>query len=375
MKIAEITTYKEGGAYTHVIELVKGLKSDTIIITGNTKKSGYQYKKGYKYYHVPRIKSLWEVFFVNNPGAYEELEELFIKEKIDIVHFHSPLFTFIHGFLKKNKFPTIMTCHYLLEVKTNDLTANIYKYLIKRITKYIGKNVDKIICVNKDYMPIFRKWNIPNEKLCFIPNGVDIERFSPGKSKIQERFKNKKIILYFGRLHYQKNVELLVRSFLLIKDKIKDVKLIIVGTGNQYNKLKRMTDNNQDIVMTGFVSDEELVNYMRAADVVVFPSRGENASFTLMEAMACGLPVISSDVGNAKKILGDGRGILLKDYTEKEIADICIRVISDEKLQKKIGSDARNYVIKHHSWDKISKQTEELYKSILDEKKKGKCST
>jgi glycosyltransferase involved in cell wall biosynthesis len=259
-----------------------------------------------------------------------------------------------------------MTCHYLLEIKANDLTANIYKQLIKKITKYIGKKVDKIICVNEDYIPIFEKWNIPDGKLVFIPNGVDIKRFSPGKSKINERFKNKKIILYFGRLHYQKNVELLVRSFSLIKDKIKDVKLIIVGTGNQYNKLKRMTDNNQDIVMTGFVSDKELVEYMRAADVVVFPSRGENASFTIMEAMACGLPVVSSDVGNAKKILGDDRGILMKDYTEKEIADICTRVISDEKLKKKIGMDARDYVVKNHSWDKISKQTEELYKSILE---------
>ena len=371
MKIAEITTYKEGGAYTHAIELVKGLRSDTLIVTGNTKKTGYQHENGYNYYHVPRLKSLWEIFFVNTPGSYKELEELFLKEKIDIVHFHSPLFTFIHGFLKKNKFPTIMTCHYLLEIKANDLTANIYKQFIKKVTKYIGKKVDKIICVNEDYIPIFEKWKIPNEKLVFIPNGVDIKRFSPGKSKINERFKNKKIILYFGRLHYQKNVELLVRSFSLIKDKIKDVKLIIVGTGNQYNKLKRMTDNNQDIVMTGFVSDKELVKYMRAADVVVFPSRGENASFTIMEAMACGLPVVSSDVGNAKKILGDDRGILMKDYTEKEIADICIRVISDEKLKKKIGMDARDYVVKNHSWDKISKQTEELYKRILKGKKKN----
>jgi glycosyltransferase involved in cell wall biosynthesis len=369
MKIAEITTYKEGGAYTHVVELVKELNEDTLIVTGNTKKTGYQDEDGYKYYHVPRVKSLWEVFFVNHPGAYKELEGIFLKEKIDIVHFHSPLFTFIHGFLKKSKIPTIMTCHYLLEIKANAFSANIYKRFIRRMTKYIGRNIDKIICVNEDYIPVFEEWGIPSNKLVFIPNGVDIKRFSPGKSKARKKFKNKKIILYFGRLHYQKNVELLVRSFPLVKDKIKDVKLIIVGTGNQYDKLKRMSDNDPDIVMTGFVSDEELVDYMRAADVVVFPSRGENASFTIMEAMACELPVVSSDVGNAKKILGDDRGILLKDYTEKEIADICIRVISDEKLQKKIGKDARDYVVKHHSWDKISEQTEEIYQKIIDKKK------
>jgi glycosyltransferase involved in cell wall biosynthesis len=234
------------------------------------------------------------------------------------------------------------------------------------MTRYLGKNVDKIICVNEEYLPVFKDWGLDENKLVFIPNGVDTDRFSPGKSKIKEKFKDQKIILYFGRLHYQKNVELLIRSFPLVKEKISDVKLIIVGTGNQFDKLKRMSENDSDIIMTGFVSDEELVDYMRSADIVVFPSRGENASFTIMEAMACSLPVVSSDVGNAKQILGDNRGILLKDYTEQEIADICCRVLKDEKLAKKIGKDARDYVIKNHSWTKISKQTEDLYKQTIN---------
>jgi glycosyltransferase involved in cell wall biosynthesis len=121
--------------------------------------------------------------------------------------------------------------------------------------------------------------------------------------------------------------------------------------------------------MTGFVSDEDLVDYMRASDIVVFPSRGENASFTIMEAMACELPVVSSDVGNAKQILGDGRGILLEKYTEREIADICVNVLSDEKKAEQIGKDARKYVEEYHSWDKISKKTEELYQEIIAKRK------
>ena len=125
-----------------------------------------------------------------------------------------------------------------------------------------------------------------------------------------------------------------------------------------------MSEDNEDIIMTGFVSDEELVDYMRAADIVVFPSRGENASFTIMEAMACELPVVSSDVGNAKKILGEGRGILIKDYSEKEIANICLDMINNEKKAKEIGKIARKYVEQHHSWDKISKQTMEIYKPV-----------
>lgn len=370
MKIAEITTFKEGGAYTHVVELVKGLKDEVLLVTGNTKKSGYHKENDLLYYHVPSVKPLWEVFFINPPGAYKEIENLLIEKKFNLVHFHSPLFTFIHGFLKKDKFPVIMTCHYLLDVKGNKLNSTLYQGFIRRMTKYIGKNVDKIICVNEDYIPVFEKWGVPSNKLIYIPNGVDTKKFSPGKSKIKEKYKNQRIILYFGRLHYQKNVELLVNSFPLIKQKIKNVKLVIVGTGNQFDKLKNLTREDPDIVMTGFVSNEDLVDYMRSADFVVFPSRGENASFTIMEAMACKLPVISSDVGNAKKILGEGRGILLKDYTREEIADICTSLINDDKRRKKIGDDARDYVLKYHSWDKISKQTEDLYKQVINDWKK-----
>jgi glycosyltransferase involved in cell wall biosynthesis len=103
----------------------------------------------------------------------------------------------------------------------------------------------------------------------------------------------------------------------------------------------------------------------------VFPSRGENASFTIMEAMACELPVISSDAGNAKKILGEGRGILLEKYTEEEIADRCIQLLSDEKMAIKMGKDARIFVETNHSWDKISKKTQDLYNAVIEEKNKS----
>jgi len=369
MNIAEITTYKEGGAYTHVVELVKGINADIVIITGNTKKSGYQKENGNLYYHIPLLKSIWEVFFVNRPGSYQIVEELLKKRKIDIIHFHSPLFTFLHGLLRKKKIPLIMTTHYLLDVKLSKSASVIYNSFIKRMTLYIAKNVDKIICVNEDYIPVFEKWGVDSDKLIFIPNGVDIKKFSPGESKIKKKFKDQKIIVYFGRLHYQKNVDLLIKSFKIVKEKIRNVKLIIIGSGTDFDKLKKMSSDDKDIMMTGFIPNEDLIDYLRATDVVVFPSRGENASFTIMEAMSCELPVISSDVGNAKKILGDGRGILIEKYTEEDIAEKCIQVLNNEKMADKMGKDARKFVEENHSWYKISKKTEELYKSVIEARK------
>jgi glycosyltransferase involved in cell wall biosynthesis len=365
MNIAEITTYKEGGAYTHVKELVKDIDANILILTGNTKDSGLCEEEGNNYYHIPRLKNLWDVFFINRPGSYHIVDRIIEEKNIDLIHFHSPLFTFSHGIIKNKKTPIIMTVHYLIDVKLNDAASVIYNTFIRRLTLYIAKNVDKLICVNKDYIPIFEKWGIDPNKLIHIPNGVDTDKFSPGKSNIKNSFKNHKIILYFGRLHYQKNVDLLIRSFELIKKSVSDIKLIIIGTGTDFDKLKKMSSKDEDIIMTGFVPDYELIDYMRAADLVVFPSRGENASFTIMEAMACKLPVISSDTGNARSILADGRGLVFESYTESDLADKCFQVLKDEKIAKDMGEKARKYVLENHSWHNISKQTENLYRSII----------
>jgi len=270
MNIAEVTTYKEGGAYTHVIELVKGLKSNSLIVVGNTKKTGFIKENGNNFFHAPLLKSIWDIFFVNKPGSYQMINEFFEKNNIDLVHFHSPLFTFIYGFLRSRKYPLVITTHYLLDIKEKEHIANIYSHFIRWMTLFIAKNVDKIICVNEDYIPIFIKWGVKPEKLIYIPNGVDTQKFSPGKSEVKKKFKENKIILYFGRLHYQKNVDLLIRSFPIVQKKMNNIKLIIVGSGNQYDKLKKLSENNKDIIMTGFVSDEKLVDFMRAADIVVF---------------------------------------------------------------------------------------------------------
>jgi len=248
MNIAEITTFEEGGAYTHVVELVKGIDEKFLIVCGNTRKSGYQKKGGNTYFHVPCLLSIWDIFFINHLGSYDHVVDTLKKNNIDIVHFHSPLFTFLIGLMRKKQFPLIMTTHYLLDIKANRFVASLYRGFIRWMTQSIAQNVDKIICVNEEYVPIFTSWDIEPEKLVYIPNGVDTKRFSPGPSKVKKTYKDAKLIVYFGRLHYQKNVDILIRSFALVKEKVKNVKLIIIGDGTDFQKLKKKALLNLSII-------------------------------------------------------------------------------------------------------------------------------
>ena len=369
MNIAEITTYEEGGAYTHVVEIVKGIDANFLIVSGNTKKSGYQKNGKSTFFHVPCLVPIWDIFFVNRPGSYEKVVNALEKNKIDVVHFHSPLFTFLIGLIRKKKFSLIMTAHYLLDIKANRAASILYQKFIRAMTISIAKKVDKIICVNEDYLSVFTSWGVDPEKLVYIPNGVDTKKFSPGPSIVKKKFQDEQLIVYFGRLHYQKNVDILIQSFKQIKNKIPRAKLAIIGDGVDFQKLKKMSASDKDIIMTGFLSDKELVDYLRAADITVFPSRGENASFTLLEAMACGLPVISSDVGTAKKLLADERGVILENYSEEEIAKQCVLLLRNRETAKQMGERARVFVQQQFSWENISKETEKLYRKIVKEGK------
>jgi len=203
MNIVEITTYKEGGIYTHVLELAKRIDANKILISGNTKKSGYQNENGQTFFHIPSILSIWEIYFINPPGSYKKIKELIIKHKIDLVHLHGPIFTFCGGVMRKTKLPCIMTTHYVLDFKGNKLLESLYRRVIKWVTISAAKKVDKIICVNEEYIPIYTSWGINRDKLVYIPNGIDTEKFSPGQSDIKNKLKCKNLLVFWGRLGYR----------------------------------------------------------------------------------------------------------------------------------------------------------------------------
>jgi len=367
MNIAEVTTYKEGGVYTHVAELVKRIDANILIITGNTTMSGYQQENGLSFYHIPCKIAPWMIYFINPLGSYKKVKNLLKKHEIKLIHFHNPLFTFSNGLMNKHELPMIMTAHYVLDLKGNKIVSFIFNKIIKLTTLYISKKVDKIICVNKDYIPIFTSWGVDPDKLVFIPNGVDTNRFTPGESKIKQKYRNSKLMVFFGRLHYQKNVDLLIRSFKLIEKQVDNVKLVIIGGGPDIKRLKKISTFSKNIIFTGYVSDEELLDYLRGAYIAVFPSRAETASLTLLESMACGLPVVFSDVGNARKILADGRGMILDEYTEKDLAEKCINLLKNEGLAKDMGVRAMEFVRENYSLDVTCEKTEELYETVIEQ--------
>lgn len=362
MNILEITTYKVGGVYTHVAEIVKRIKDNTIILTGNSKKSGYEIEKNQKFFHIPVLISIQDLYFINHFGSYKKVKKVIEEQKIDLIHMHGPLFTFCNKTIKKSNKPIVFTTHYVIDFKGNKFLSFFYKKLIKHITKKTAKKVDKIICVNKEYISQYIKWGIKEDKIVYIPNGIDTKKFSPGKSDIKKKLKCKNLLIFWGRLGYQKNIQMLIKAFKNIKTK--DTKLVIIGKGPDMNKLKNLS--NENVIFTGYLSDKDLLNYARGADIAILPSRAESWGLVIGEAMACKLPVISSNVGMAKELLGNNRGIVLKKETIKELTDKIDYLLNNREICKDMGVRSREHIVKNYGWGKVVKKIVQVYKEVIE---------
>lgn len=144
-----------------------------------------------------------------------------------------------------------------------------------------------------------------------IPNGVDVQKYSPGPSKIKAELKAERLFVYQGRLATEKNVEALLRAWKQ-SEMQPGSKLLVVGDGPLTPALKPFYGPEYGILWMGFVADENRrLEILRGCDAFILPSLVEGLSISLLEAMACGLACLATNVGADGEVLENGAGILL----------------------------------------------------------------
>lgn len=200
------------------------------------------------------------------------------------------------------------------------------------------------------------KTNIPEEKLHAIHYGIDLDRLKPKKRKPSEKIK----IGYLGGLDGRKNVGLLVQCFRKISQNYDNVELHLGGTGRNYEKFKSM--NIPGMFLHGNVDFEKTSDFFNSLDIFVFPTLGEGFGLPVVEAMACGVPVVASNVTTMPELVGDS-GELSAPNVE-DMSDSIVKLIESrqvrEKLSKKGLERARQF-----TWEKAARETTEVYEGLV----------
>jgi glycosyltransferase involved in cell wall biosynthesis len=202
-------------------------------------------------------------------------------------------------------------------------------------------------------------FKISKEKIRVIPEGVDLEKFnrSVDTSDINEKLGNERKILFVGNLHPNKGVHFLIKSFALVKSRINDVKLVIVGDGHLKHYLINLTKRlnlEKDVIFAGFVNDEDLPKYYASCDIFASASVLEGFGLIFLEAMALGKPIVAFNLASIPEVV-ENAGILVNEINHEKFADAIIELLSDEKLYQEKSENALKRA-KLFSWEKIAEQ-------------------
>lgn len=210
-------------------------------------------------------------------------------------------------------------------------------------------------------------------RVVVIPFGVDVHRFRPhrneGARALRERWGPGPVVLFAGRLRYYKGLDYLVRAMKEI-----DARLVVAGDGPERHRIQELGGDvlGDRLVMLGEVADDELPSVYAAADVFCLPStsRAEAFGLSTLEAMASGLPAITTEVGTATSVVNanEQTGLVVEPRDEAELASALGRLLGDDELRARMGRAARARVEAHYDKRTMLERIGSLYRTVARER-------
>lgn len=296
----------------------------------------------------------------------------------DIIHYpYFDLFFLTLPILKKKI--TVVTVHDLIPLKYPKQFKVGMKGLVKwQIQKLSLKNSQAIITDSEtSKRDIIEFTDIEEGKIFRIYLGVDKE-FKVVNSKknltyIQSRYRlPENFLLYVGDVNYNKNIEGLIKSFKEAADLIPSLKLVLIGQGFKSGsaELSCLTDLinslklNDRIIRLGNIKKEDLISIYNLAKIYIQPSFYEGFGLPVLEAMACGCPVISADTSSLSEIVQDS-ALMINPYRSGSIRESIIRLYNDEEERRSLIEKGLDR-IKSFSWEKCASETVSVYKKVIN---------
>jgi len=295
----------------------------------------------------------------------------------DVIHFHeyrTVQNALIHRFAQRYGIPYVLQAH-------GSLLRRVTKQKLKRIYDELWgyrllRDATKVIALTIAEAEQYRSMGLAEDKVEVVPNGIDLSEFANlperGRFRAQWGFgDNQKVVLYLGRLHKTKGLDLLAEAFADLSKLLDDVKLVIAGPddGNlpALKGLIKELKMEEKVLLTGPLYGRDKLEAYVDADVHVSPRAWEPFGLTLIEACACGTPVICcAGCGIADVI--DGQVGLAVPYDRDQLSNAILRMLRDEQMRREFGNKGKLLAHERFDWAKIADQVERIYLSCISTK-------
>jgi glycosyltransferase involved in cell wall biosynthesis len=369
--------YYAGSEYSWAFEIanrISSKNSDSVVVTGFKRISK---KKNYKIIEVQKNKTKPNMGFMNailfGLNYFFESEKQ-IKNNFDILHHVLPFnisntFNFSIIF-HRQKIPTVIgPVQSQLSFNDTDnfikkmlifrlLTVAIYNF-IKPFLSFLSnltlKSADTVVVINNHTKNILIKGGIRENKIIIIPPGIDTKKFK--FASLQNKSKSITELLVVCHLVKRKAVDLVIKALNEALKENKNIVLRIVGDGPQKEALEKLVEElnlNEYVVFEGFVSNCETLKYYQNAHIFVSMTRSESWGQMYLEAMASGLPIITTMNIGSVDLVKDGRtGYLIEQENYLELSRKILKLINSKNNLSRFGENSRLDAEKKYDWDNV----------------------
>lgn len=339
----------------------------------------YENDKGVEVYRVDnymiRPNNFIDWIMQLNFNMITKTNEIINKNgKFDVIHAHDWLVAYSAKSIKESyNIPLISTIHATESGRNSGIHDETQRYI--NDSEWMLTYESSEVIVNSNYMKneVQRLFGLPYDKINVIPNGVNLQLFSNVNIdydfRRQYAMDNEKIILYVGRLVYEKGIQNLIAAMPKILDRYHDSKLIICGRGGMIDELREQVKYlgiENKVYFAGYCDSKKMRKMYKCADVAVFPSTYEPFGIVAIESMLSGTPTIVSDVGGLNEIIEHGvTGMKSYAGNANSIADSVLSLLFDPKLCANISQNAIKKVKENYNWSKITDSTYYVYQLAI----------
>jgi glycosyltransferase involved in cell wall biosynthesis len=309
-----------------------------------------------------------QIYTIPTLGARKILTQSLSDLRPDLVHASltlSPLDFVLPEICAELGLPLVATFHPAFDRKRRNLTSGTQHLTYQLYAPFLA-HYDAVIIFSQIQREILQRLGVPGDSLAVIPNGVDVQKYAPGRSRLKAELGVRHVFLYMGRIAPEKNVESLLKGWKRA-DMGKDCALVIVGDGPLRASLETFYALEDNIIWWGYEANEQRrIEILRGSDVFILPSLIEGLSLSLLEAMACGLACVATDAGADGEALEDEVGVILE--TENVATQLKILLPQLRRHQGWVSlmqQNARRRALERYTLSQNVTQLETLYTKVL----------
>lgn len=329
--------------------------------------------------HLPSVPALIYTEYKFGIFGLPRVIKHLSKFNPDIIHLHTPFMVGMDAVMASKVFkkPLVGTIHiyftdsdYLRFIKSQ-LAVKLLDKISESYLNFLYSQCDLLLAPSK-MLTEELNGNGFKKPISYLPNGVmlNLPKFLSDKEILLTKKKynlKEKVVLHFGRLSYEKNVDLLIKSFYLLTKTHKDISLLIIGDGPSKKNLIKLAKKlgiEKEVIFTGFIDHQELISsgFLSIGNLFATASTMENNPMAVLEAMLFGLPIVGVKQAGLIELISSN-GYLVKPGNSKELAEKMEKILIDQKLASQMREKSLD-LIKEYSVDKVANQLIEMYQQL-----------